>query len=331
MLSPVRGLRPVRALRLLVRNVPNPAIRTTSSPASASAITSNTASTAPLARACSAPSCPPHARPSPASSLLLSPPPNESHARARRTRRCRPRHRPPFAGHSGRRTAPEYRAATRSRFPRQQISALHLSCSRCTGTRGAPIVAYADPAAAKPPSPGRRRRCSPSRSATQSNPIARSRFTSRNFSGVHSAPLTRSNHTVLSTRCIQPCIYRYNKHPFVKELAHAPPPPQAHIQAEKRHAGAPSPRRAPDCPASTGYRICHAHRLGGLRPALDSLGRQTERTVRLHSRPVCGERVLPAQKPPGPRLEADPGLPRIGKGASRNAGAGSVSAPHASA
>ena len=48
-LSPVRGLRPVRAARLFVVNVPNPAIPTASSFASASAIASSTVSTVPSA------------------------------------------------------------------------------------------------------------------------------------------------------------------------------------------------------------------------------------------------------------------------------------------
>ena len=48
-LSPVRGLRPVRAPRRLVANVPNPAIRTASSFANPSVIASSTVSTAPSA------------------------------------------------------------------------------------------------------------------------------------------------------------------------------------------------------------------------------------------------------------------------------------------
>lgn len=53
---PVRGLRPDRAGRLLVVNVPNPAIRTFSPSASASPVASDTASTAPVAAVCSTPS-----------------------------------------------------------------------------------------------------------------------------------------------------------------------------------------------------------------------------------------------------------------------------------
>ena len=58
MLSPVRGLRPWRAGRLLVEKVPNPAMVTVSSLARASLMAENTAFTAPSAVALDKPAWP---------------------------------------------------------------------------------------------------------------------------------------------------------------------------------------------------------------------------------------------------------------------------------